>query len=285
MSRLVRPQPPRSIGDAAVSTRPRLGMRLVGIFAVAAGTMLAGPAVFANATGAQTVSARTTPACSTSAVDAKAAVTAHSLTVTMGGDATETFTTNAQCATYTLASYTAPMNAWNGGADLPQTIWKFHTETVGAGTYTFTIGVPNCDYQVDFAGGTAIQPSMVAGGDNYAAPSNRLIDANNGPAVDEQCATPTPSPTATPQPTATPTATPAPTATATPAPTPTSSVAGITTTPTPTPAQSGVEGISTPATGSGNSLGVALALLAIGAVCLWATRRRSAPDNSGSARW
>ena len=90
-----------------------------------------------------------------------------------GDTVTVIYTLGGTCATdqYSLASYDVPANYYMQGVS--QTIYQHQTNTTGPGTYSLTVTVPNCYFQVDFVHGPAILTGDPAYGDS-------LIDADNG---------------------------------------------------------------------------------------------------------
>ena len=91
-----------------------------------------------------------------------------------------TFTTTAP-GTVSFVSYTAPDSFFNANDASQQVIFD---QDVGvftaAGTYSLTIVVPNCDYQVDFVCGLPIDKLGPAGSNIFYTAQGRLHDSDNG---------------------------------------------------------------------------------------------------------
>ncbi len=102
-----------------------------------------------------------------------------------GETVTVTFTVTMANDTMTLVSYTAPGPAFDSTTAYQQQIFDVATGTFSPGTYSLTVQIPNCYYQVDFVCDSAIDNLGPA---NYGPDSNnifytaedRLISADNG---------------------------------------------------------------------------------------------------------
>ena len=104
------------------------------------------------------------PTCSPSsysfAVTNNCGVTTKGLTNLSGNTAkcdavTVTFTVT-MTEQLTLVSYIAPSNTWNQSIAYEQQIFDQDSGTYTPGTYSLTVLIPNCDYQIDFVCGPAI---------------------------------------------------------------------------------------------------------------------------------
>ncbi|HTQ39236.1 MAG TPA: SdrD B-like domain-containing protein [Pirellulales bacterium] len=108
-----------------------------------------------------------------------------------GDTVTVTFTTGNMADTLTLVSYIAPGPAFDSTTAYQQQIFDEATGTFAAnGTYTLTVLIPNCDYQIDFVCGSAINelgPPTDCNGNPYGPDSSnifysaqsRLLSADN----------------------------------------------------------------------------------------------------------
>lgn len=87
---------------------------------------------------------------------------------------------------FTLVSYTAPGSTFDASTAYLQLIYQESSITVnGPGTYSLTVKIPNCYYQIDFVCGDAIDQlgPTDAGPDQsniFYTPQSRLIGADNG---------------------------------------------------------------------------------------------------------
>jgi hypothetical protein len=83
--------------------------------------------------------------------------------------------------TLTLVSYTAPDSYFNASDASQQQIFDQDTETVVAGQNQLVVQIPNCDFQVDFVCGYAINTLGANGNSNiFYHAQNRFIDGDNG---------------------------------------------------------------------------------------------------------
>ena len=86
--------------------------------------------------------------------------------------------------TLSFVSYTAPDNYFNANDASEQAIYNYETNTFTAGskntTYSMTIKLPKCDYQVDFVCGSVINTLGPAGSDIFYTQQDRLFSADNG---------------------------------------------------------------------------------------------------------
>lgn len=102
-----------------------------------------------------------------------------------GGTATVTFTMGAGCTgqELTLVSYTAPAATFSRDSASEQKIFEYQTGTFGAGSYTLSVHVPSCFFQVDFVSGAAIEHFGPADSRNFYSDQGRLIEGLNGGAT------------------------------------------------------------------------------------------------------
>ena len=106
-----------------------------------------------------------------------------------GDTVTVKFTTTRASDTLTLVSYVAPTSSFSDSNAYQQEIYQSQTQTFTPGTHSLTVTIPNCDYQIDFVCGQAInqlepnQNNDVYGPDSanilYHA-EDRFIDSDNG---------------------------------------------------------------------------------------------------------
>lgn len=83
-------------------------------------------------------------------------------------------------ADLSLVSYTAPGASFNANTASQQVVFDEDSPgTVGPGTHTLTVQIPNCDYQVDLVCGGVIDKLGPAGSNVFYTPQGRLIDADN----------------------------------------------------------------------------------------------------------
>lgn len=80
---------------------------------------------------------------------------------------------------YTFVSYTAPDNYFNADNAHLQQIYDLETGVFGPGTHSMTIIIPDCNYQIDFVCGEAIDRFGPAGSNIFYTPQNRLFSADN----------------------------------------------------------------------------------------------------------
>ena len=85
--------------------------------------------------------------------------------------------------TVTLVSYTAPGATFDANTASQQAIYLASTGTFTGGTHTLTVILPNCDYQVDFVCGAAIDHFGPAGSNIFYSAEGRLFSADNGGTV------------------------------------------------------------------------------------------------------
>lgn len=99
-----------------------------------------------------------------------------------GGVATVHFTVAAGCSgvQLSLVSYQAPSSTYNEQTASEQVLYRSATDTFDSGSYTLSVAVPSCYYQVDFVYGTPIQQLGPAGTNNFYGKQGRLIEALNG---------------------------------------------------------------------------------------------------------
>ncbi|MGQ0627459.1 MAG: SdrD B-like domain-containing protein [Phycisphaerales bacterium] len=91
-----------------------------------------------------------------------------------------TFTTNfAVPQQFTLVSYTAPSNTFIREEAYLQEIFDLDTGFFGVGTFTLTVTNPDCNYQVDFVCGAAIDTFGPSGSNIFYGTQNRLLSADN----------------------------------------------------------------------------------------------------------
>jgi SdrD B-like domain len=82
---------------------------------------------------------------------------------------------------FTLVSYTAPGPAFDATTASQQAIYQQMTVYANhGGTYSITVGIPNCYYQVDFVCGFAIDHLGPANSNIFYSAQQRLVSADNG---------------------------------------------------------------------------------------------------------
>jgi uncharacterized repeat protein (TIGR01451 family) len=80
-----------------------------------------------------------------------------------------------------LVSYTAPGSSFNANTASQQEIFQEAVQQLnGPGTFTLTVTIPNCYYQIDFVCGPVIDQFGPAGSNIFYTPQGRLISADNG---------------------------------------------------------------------------------------------------------
>jgi parallel beta-helix repeat protein len=82
--------------------------------------------------------------------------------------------------TLSLVSYIAPGSSFSANTASQQKIYQDATGTFGPGTYTLSVVVPPCYFQVDFVCGYAIDHFGPAGSNIFYHAQDRLISADNG---------------------------------------------------------------------------------------------------------
>ena len=103
-----------------------------------------------------------------------------------GDTVTVTFSTGSMADQLSLVSYIAPGSSFNSATAYQQQIFDVASGTFAAhGTYSLTVLIPNCYYQIDFVCGQAINvlgPQNVGpdGSNIYYSAEDRLISADNG---------------------------------------------------------------------------------------------------------
>jgi hypothetical protein len=128
---------------------------------------------------ARTIVARKASSCSsggggTQPCSGQSMVTQAGSIAVGGGKGTVSFTVGQGCdVQLSLVSYKAPGPTWDASRASEQKYYASVTQTLHAGSYTWTVDVPSCYYQVDFVYGTPI----TSGAPMYG---NRLIRSNNG---------------------------------------------------------------------------------------------------------
>lgn len=98
-----------------------------------------------------------------------------------GDEVTVIFTVPAGQSPYTfsLVSYTAPENYFDANTASQQRIYDLATGVFGPGTHTMTVILPDCNYQVDFVCGSAIDRLGPAGSNIFYSAQRRLLSADN----------------------------------------------------------------------------------------------------------
>jgi hypothetical protein len=119
-----------------------------------------------------------------------------------GGTASVAFVVAAGCRDIqlSLVSYKAPSATFVEATADQQQLHDAKTQTVSAGTYTLSVAVPSCYYQIDFVYGTPITKLGPAGTNNFYGKQNRLIAAANGGTSSCTTTPPPPPPISTPTP-------------------------------------------------------------------------------------
>jgi MYXO-CTERM domain-containing protein len=111
-----------------------------------------------------------------------ATMTSHSAIsgATQGGTATVTFTLSNGCTgkELSLVSYTAPAATFSTDTASSQEVFDTKTGTLTNGTFTWSVKVPSCFFQVDFVRGAVITHLGPAGSNNFYG--DRLIAGVNG---------------------------------------------------------------------------------------------------------
>ena len=80
---------------------------------------------------------------------------------------------------FTLVSYTAPGPTFVASQAAQQQIFDIDTGVFGPGSYTLTVTIPHCYYQVDFVCGNAIDHFGPANSNIFYSAQNRLFSADN----------------------------------------------------------------------------------------------------------
>jgi len=128
-----------------------------------------------------------------------------------GATATVGFIVAAGCKDIqlSLVSYKAPSASFDEQTAAQQVLFDSKTQTYSAGTYSLSVAMPGCYYQVDFVYGTPITTFGPAGSNNFYGKQGRLIEALNGGTT--SCTPPPPvTPPVTPPPVTPPPVTPPP---------------------------------------------------------------------------
>lgn len=101
--------------------------------------------------------------------------------VHQGDTVAVTFTiNNGYMDTLSLVSYIAPGASFNASTASQQKIYQDSSGTFGPGTYTLSVVIPPCYFQVDFVCGYAIDHFGPAGSNIFYSAQDRLISADNG---------------------------------------------------------------------------------------------------------
>jgi len=100
--------------------------------------------------------------------------------LTAGGTASVTFTMSNGCTgkELTLVSYTAPSATYSADTASQQEVFSVKTGTYTNGSFTLSVAVPSCFFQVDFVTGSVIEHLGPAGSSNFYG--SRLIAGANG---------------------------------------------------------------------------------------------------------
>jgi hypothetical protein len=119
-------------------------------------------------------------------VNGGAAVSTMDGNVHQGDTVTVNFTVAAgKTVTVSFVSYKAPEPVSTAENLQYQELYQAKSGTFGAGTYSLTVEVPDCYFQLDFVGGLPIDPFGPAGSDIlYARQGRRIAFVNGG---DEPC--------------------------------------------------------------------------------------------------
>jgi hypothetical protein len=108
------------------------------------------------------------------------------------GDTVKVTFTISEPETVSFVSYTAPDPYFDANDASEQKIFDVATGVyTKAGTYSLTITVPNCYYQVDLVCGLPIDQLGPAGSNIFYTPQGRLHDSDNGGTTPCDCDTPT----------------------------------------------------------------------------------------------
>jgi hypothetical protein len=108
------------------------------------------------------------------------------------GDTVKVTFTISEPETVSFVSYTAPDPYFDANDASEQKIFDVATGVyTRAGTYSLTITVPNCYYQVDLVCGLPIDQLGPAGSNIFYTPQGRLHDSDNGGTTPCDCDTPT----------------------------------------------------------------------------------------------
>ena len=101
--------------------------------------------------------------------------------VRQGDQVTVNFTVRAgQSDTVSLVSYKAPSAVWDATVASQQSVFDLASGTFGPGSYSLTVQVPNCYFQVDFVCGLAIDKLGPVGSNIFYSAQGRLFSADNG---------------------------------------------------------------------------------------------------------
>ena len=142
--------------------------------------MCFGLALLGFASAAYSGASKHTDATGTSTCSISA-ITNASLSVS-GNAAQATFTVRSDCdaVEVSLVSYTMPGPAFDENTADQQALSASTTVTVGAGSHTLSLAVPNCFYQVDFVVGQPLQTLGPAGSGNFYSSQGRYIASATG---------------------------------------------------------------------------------------------------------
>lgn len=100
--------------------------------------------------------------------------------VDQGDIVTVTFThPDTDLHTFSLVSYTAPGPTFDANTASQQQIFDLDSVTVGQGTFSLSVQIPDCYFQVDFVCGEAIDQLGPANSNIFYTPQNRLFSADN----------------------------------------------------------------------------------------------------------
>jgi hypothetical protein len=81
---------------------------------------------------------------------------------------------------FTLVSYTAPKSSWDASLAYQEKVYDVDNEIVSAGTHTFKVTVPNCNFQLDFVKGCEIQNFGPLGSATYSSQGRLIASAQGG---------------------------------------------------------------------------------------------------------